>query len=527
MANRKVLVIGLDGGTLDLIVPWADQGRLPNLASLMREGAYGRLRSTLQPVTAPAWTTFMTGVNQGKHGLYDFVRRRPGTYKLEVTNASMIAAPTLFDMLGQSGGRTIALNVPYTYPTPTINGIVVSGLFAPTVDEHIVYPPGLAQPLFKQVEGYFITPDYDPHATDPLMKYIEDLKRGVDYRRRLSLHLLKSEVWDLFVVVFMATDLVQHSFWRDMETQAGPYRTAVADIYQEVDCALGDLLATIDDDTVVIVMSDHGAGSLHRMVNINRWLADAGYLSFRESRARPVDRARVHLLKSLASAYRQSVPAGLRNAIRKRLGPERFDQLKGGLESTLFSSGVEWSQTTAYALGAGGNVYLNVKEREPAGKVTWGREYERVRAEVADALSGMRDPETGDEIVRRVWRREEIYTGPYVDQAPDLVIEWRDYRYWGRGRYDIANAPVFEEMQSLDFSALPLTGTHRPEGTLIMAGARRRTLYGVQRCEDRGSCSHNPPGAWSIAARNPGRQIAARGLVRWCCWERYRNHRVR
>jgi predicted AlkP superfamily phosphohydrolase/phosphomutase len=470
MAGKKVLVVGLDGATLDLVLPWIGQGHLPVLARLIRDGSYGPLQSTLQPVTASAWATFMTGVNQGKHGLYDFVRRRTDSYKLEVTNGSMIAAPTIFDIVGQSGGRVIAVNVPYTFPPPSVNGILVSGLFAPAVDERIVFPSSLAAKLFGQLDGYFVTPDYDPQAADPLSKYIDDLKKGIDYRRRLSLYLMNNEEWDLFVVVFMATDLVQHSFWRYMESGDNLYQGAILEIYQHIDQALGDLLESIDDDTVVMIMSDHGAGPLHRMVNLNRWLADAGYLSFYEPRKRPIDRARVRLVKSLASAYRQSVPAGLRSSIRKRLGAKRFDQLKGELESTLFSSAVEWSRTIAYALGSGGNVYLNLAGREPAGVVSPGHEYERIRAEVAEALSDIRDPESGQPIVRRVWRREEIYSGIYLDRAPDLIIEWSDYRYWGRGRYDILSAPVFEEMETLDFTALPLTGTHRPQGMLVVWG---------------------------------------------------------
>jgi len=470
MAEKKVLVVGLDGATLDLVLPWIRQGHLPVLGRLVHDGSCGPLQSTLQPVTASAWATFMTGVNQGKHGLYDFVRRRTDSYKLEVTNGSMIAAPTIFDIVGQSGGRVVAVNVPYTFPPPSVNGILVSGLFAPAVDERIVFPPSSAAKLFSQLDGYFVTPDYDPQAADPLSKYIGDLKKGIDYRRRLSLYLMKNEEWDLFVVVFMATDLVQHSFWRHMENGDNLYQGAILEIYQHIDQALGDLLESIDDDTIVMVMSDHGAGPLYRMVNLNRWLADAGYLSFYEPRKRPIDRTRVRLAKSLAGAYRQHVPAGLRSSIRKRLGAKRFDQLKGELESTLFSSAVEWSRTIAYALGSGGNVYLNLEGREPAGVVSAGREYERIRTEVAEALSDIRDPDSGQPIVKRVWRREEIYSGIYLDQAPDLIIEWSDYRYWGRGRYDILSAPVFEEMETLDFTALPLTGTHRPQGMLIVWG---------------------------------------------------------
>ncbi len=470
MSKYRVMVIGLDGATLDLILPWIEEGHLPTLASLIRNGSYGRLKSTIQPITAPAWTTFMTGVNQGKHGLYDFVRRRSDSYKLEITNASMIATPTIFEIIGQTGGRVIALNVPYTFPPPPVNGILVSGLFAPTADERIVYPSSFAKDLYERFNGYFITPDYNSHAQDPLLRYLDDLKRGVDYRRRLSLYLMNHEPWDLFAVVFIATDLVQHSFWRYMETGHSLYKDAILDVYRHVDDAMGALVQSLDDKTVVLVMSDHGAGPLHRMVNINRWLAENGYLRFSESGQRYLDRVRVNLVKSVASAYRRYTPACLRSVVRRNLGMKYFDRLKGEMESTMFSSTVNWSETAAYALGAGGNIYLNLAGREPEGQISPGHRYNEVRADVGELLSKMVDPNTGQSVVRKVWLREDLYQGPYLERAPDLVIEWEDYRYWGRGRYDISGVSVFEEIETLDFSALPLTGTHRPAGVLILSG---------------------------------------------------------
>jgi predicted AlkP superfamily phosphohydrolase/phosphomutase len=469
MSSRKVLVVGLDGATLDLILPWCESGHLPTLAKLIQDGAHGALRSTLQPVTASAWATFMTGVNQGKHGLYDFVRRRADSYRLEVTNASMVAAPTIFDLVGQAGARVIALNVPYTFPPPEVNGILVSGLFAPAIDERSVYPPSFAATLSEQIKDYFITPDYDAQAREPLSKYIDDLKKGIDNRRHLALYLMDTEQWNLFTLVFMATDLVQHTFWRDMEHQ-GKYQHAILEIYQHVDQALADIVERAGENTVVIVMSDHGAGHLHRMINLNRWLADAGYLKFSEAQQHQVNRTRTRLIKAAVSAYRQHAPVGLRSLVRRKLSAKQFDSLKGGMESELFSSAVEWPATSAYALGAGGNIYLNVVGREPDGTVAPGLEYQQLRAEIAEALVHMVDPETQEPVVRKVWYREDLYHGPYLEQAPDLVIEWRDYRYWGRGRYDIASGGVFEEMKVLDFSTMPLTGTHRPEGVLILSG---------------------------------------------------------
>jgi predicted AlkP superfamily phosphohydrolase/phosphomutase len=171
----------------------------------------------------------------------------------------------------------------------------------------------------------------------------------------------------------------------------------------------------------------------------------------------------------MALGYRRYVPSQWRAAVRARLGSERFDQVKGEFESALLTSNVVWEQTKAYALGAGGNIYVNVAGREPGGIVEPGTAYEQVRQELVAALMTMRDPESGKPIVKQVHRREELYSGPFLEQAPDLIIEWTDYAYWGRGQYD-SQAPVFQRQRHLDFSDQPLTGSHRLEGILIAHG---------------------------------------------------------
>lgn len=478
-ADKRVLVIGLDGATFDLIDPWVAQGYLPNLARLMAGGCRGHLASTIQPTTAPAWVTFMTGVNQGKHGLYDFVRRRAGEYNLEVTNPSQIAAPTIFDIASQQSRRIVTLNIPYTAPPRPVNGIVIGGPFAPIVTRELVYPPTYFDTLQKVAPDYFILPDYNARAADPLADYADKLLKGIKLRERLGLHLLQTEPWDLFTIVFMATDEVQHTFWHCLDAPEGSpeasYRHAIRNVYQRIDQAIGAFLEQIatDDDkreTTVIVLSDHGAGPFRLMINLNRWLAEAGYLRFHHDNNNWLRQLKTTSIKRLAHAYRRYLSAETRAAIRNQLGAARFNRVKADFESALLTTSVDWQQTRAYALGAGGNIYINLKGREPAGMVEPGPAYEQLRQELAEALMTMADPTTGHPIIQRVYQREELYHGPLLDQAPDLIIQWSDYAYWGRGQYD-SYAPVFEVQRQFDFSDQPLTGSHRPEGILIAYGA--------------------------------------------------------
>lgn len=486
--KKRVLIIGLDGATFDLITPWAADGRLPHLAQLMAAGCHGHLASTIQPTTAPAWVTFMTGMNQGKHGLYDFVRRRQHSYNLEVTSAAQVSAPTLFDIASQQGKHVVAVNVPYTSPPRPVNGVMIGGPFAPTVTRDLFYPPLYHDAILKMVPDYFILPDYNGRARDPMADYAARLMQGIEYRERISLHLLRSQPWDLFMVVFMATDEVQHSFWHCLEAPDGSpearYRHTIRHVYQRIDEAIGKMLEAIAEDgdereTAVLLVSDHGAGPFRWMINLNRWLAEAGYLQFRRDNASGLRRLKTKTIKRLALAYRRYLPAQWRAAMRARLGSERFQQVKGEFESALMTASVAWEETQAYALGAGGNIYVNVKGREPAGIVEPDTAYEQVRTELARRLMTLREPETGEAMVRRVYRREELYQGPFLEQAPDLVIEWTDYAFWGRGQYD-SQSPVFQKQRQLDFSDQPLTGSHRPQGILIAQGAGIRAGQQVE-----------------------------------------------
>ncbi len=488
---QRVLIIGLDAATFDLIEPWAQQGYLPNLARLMTEGAHGRLASTLQPATAPAWVTFMTGMNQGQHGLYDFVRRRADSYSLDVTNSSHIAAPLMFETLSRLGQRVITVNIPYTYPPRPVNGIMIGGPFAPAVTRELVYPPEYFETLKQVTPDYFIIPDYNARATDPMTDFAEQLRREVELRERVALHLMQTEAWDVLAVVIMATDEVQHTFWACQEAEDGSplakYRHVIRDIYQRCDEAVGKLVEAAGHDerpANVIILSDHGAGPFRWMVNLNQWLAEQGLLRFKPDHTTPLKRLRLTAIQHAARAYRRHMPVRMRTAIRNTLGAQRFSHVQEEFQSALVTTTIDWLNTRAYSLGAGGNIYINLEGREPNGVVA-SQDYSVTCQRIIEALMRMQAPDTGASMVRRAYRREELYHGPQLDRAPDIIIEWTDYIYWGRGYYG-SQAPTFEHLQHFDFSAQPLSGTHRPEGILIASGPAIRSgtlVHGAKLCD--------------------------------------------
>ena len=417
-STSRVLMIGLDAATFDLIEPWIERGYLPNLARLMKDGTYGQLASTLQPLTAPAWVSFMTGMNQGQHGLYDFVRRKADNYSLEVTNSSHIAAPLMFETLSRLGQRVITVNIPYTYPPRPVNGIMLGGPFAPTVTQDIVYPSEYFETLQQIAPDYFITPDYDARVSDPMGQFAAKLQREVEMRERTSLALMQTQPWDVFAVVIMATDEVQHTFWHCMEAgdddPLSKYRHVIRDVYERCDQAVGKLIDVARQDgreTNVIVMSDHGAGRFEWMVNLNQWLAEEGLLYFRTDVVTPAQKLRTAAVQRAAQFYRRYVPTGVRTSIRNRLGAQRFSRVQEEFQSALVTSMIDWPRTKAYALGAGGNIFINLKGREPDGAVEPGAEYETVRQQIIDRSLALRDPDKGTPMVHRSYRCEEIYRG--------------------------------------------------------------------------------------------------------------------
>jgi predicted AlkP superfamily phosphohydrolase/phosphomutase len=452
VASPKVLIIGLDGATWDLFAPWAHAGRLPSLAALMRRGTWGTLRSTVPALTLPAWSSFMTGKNPGGHGVYGFKRlpwnRYDGT---GIANARDLRATTIWDVAAAAGKRVGVINVPPSYPIrPVPNGFVVGCMLTPP-GQAFTDPPEVAGELGE----YEIDlpppknlrrtdPDYRPRA----LAYLEGMARQTHLRGEATVRVMAARPVDALCVVFYAPDRVQHYFWEyvDPKRQSPPpdepaVRDAVLNVYAEMDRAVGRVLDAVGPDTAVIVLSDHGFGQKpERSVRINRWLADHGHL-----KRRPFWTAR-------------------RRVVRK-LFPEpwrtRYDTTDFILVDRARSHA--WAETIF--TGTAG-VWINVKGRYPNGAVSPGAEYDRVRDEIHDGLAKLRD-EQGRPVFANVWRREELYRGPFVGEAPDIVVQCTP-RYgvlFESLRRELRQPELFGEFEELGY-----TGTHDPDGVYLVAG---------------------------------------------------------
>jgi predicted AlkP superfamily phosphohydrolase/phosphomutase len=469
--QSKVLVIGLDGATFDLITPWAEAGHLPTLSRLLREGAHGPLRSTIPPMTAPAWTSFATGTNPGKHRLYDWIAREPESYRFSPVTALNGTAPTIYTLLSQAGRRVCTLNIPMTYPPLPINGLMVSGLPAPSTQNTITYPPGLYQEILQAIGDYILYPDpgqaYSEAGVDA---FLERLYRGTEIRTRTFDYLRDREAWDFAMMVFNGTDTICHAMWKYMDrehplhdpSRYDKYGSAIHDYYQSIDRYLAKVVEALDEDTTLIIMSDHGFGPFHKFIHVNNWLIQEGLMQLRPGLLPTLKQGLFRLGFAPMNVYNLLMQIGL--------GVLKREVVRGqgqGLLKALFLSfeDVDWRRTVAYSLGNVGQIYVNVAGREPLGCVQPGAAYEKVRDQIVARLMELRDPQTGEKVVEAAYRREEIYSGDQVEHAPDIVFLPHRLEYFGFGEYEFGSHKIIETMRR------GISGTHRMNGVFVAYGA--------------------------------------------------------
>jgi predicted AlkP superfamily phosphohydrolase/phosphomutase len=462
------MVIGLDGATLDLIRPWAQAGYLPTLASLMETGGYSRLHSVLPVVSSAAWATFMTGTNPGKHGVFDFVYREARSYRLRPVNRQHIGMPSLWRLLSEQGRRVGVLNVPITYPPEPVNGFLVSGLGTPDF-KCFTYPPELSNRLLEN--GYRVNRRvYYPWSNEEA--FLRDTYEITERLTATALSLLAETPWDFFMVVYRDTDDVAHGFWHHMDpshpdhdpVQSAPYRNVILEFYRQLDKYLGDLVAAAGPDTTVFVVSDHGFGPLYKEVFLNEWLHQRGYLIPRSSSYRQF-LSRIGLTRNNVSRFLRWAHLGRMERMIKDLLGDHIALLPQ-TKWADFSEGIDWSHTRAYSFGYQGQIYINLAGREPQGIVAPGSEYEALRDELCRALGELSDPVDGHPVIDRIYKKEDLYWGSNLFQAPDLVIVMRDLAYITRLGYELGGQPG----EVFGSSRIHESGGHRLDGVLIAAG---------------------------------------------------------
>jgi predicted AlkP superfamily phosphohydrolase/phosphomutase len=468
MSRRRVLVVGLDAATFDLVEPWAQAGLLPTVARLLRDGARAPLRSTLPALTPPAWTSAATGRNPGKHNVFNFYKATAGGLGRAPVTLGDLRSPRAWDIAAHHGLRSCVLHMPLTYPPQPIPGVMISGIMTPKGAEDFVAPADVRAELAAAIPGYRLEVDADPLKRGDLDAFRRD---AFDLQRVQTAevnHLLERQDWDLFWVMFHTLDKLQHFYWRYMDPEhpaypgPGPWQHVIRDFHVAFDRSLAGFLERVPPDTAVVLLSDHGSAPLHTYFCVMNWLADAGFLALQGEGAATQGLAAAGVdAKAIVRGLRRVglgwlpryVPRGL-----KRTVPQALSSFAKVAER------IDWSRTRAYCPSApGSGLWVNLRGREPHGTVAPGAEYEAVVEDLRERLLAFRDPTTGEAVVAAVHRRDEAYHGPHADGGPDLLIETARTvcMIEGLGRRPLMPAGQGPEER---------TGNHARHGILVLHG---------------------------------------------------------
>ena len=433
--DNKLLVIGIDGGTFDLLTPWMEQGLLPNLQKIRESGISGTLQTVVPPITAPAWTSFYTGKNPGKHGVFDFLLKKENSYEEIPVNASFCKSKTLWELLGKGNKKMAVLNVPMTYPPQKVNGVMVSGFLSSSKDRDCTYPPELLDEIEDAFGPYYLLGKTVDVATLHNEKYIgaliDDCEKMSAYKFDVARYLMEKDDYDVVVFHEWGSDRIQHWLWHILDPSHSKYekrleekyRQKIIDYYRSVDEQIGKMIALAGTDYSVCIMSDHGFGPVERSIDLNVWLLQEGYISLKKSLSSQV---RYLLWKSgltyefLSTLFGKLIKWGFKpKAVELR---EMLSLFRMGRWNPLLSlNDVDWNKTKAYAkTSALGQIIINLKGREPHGIVAPGKEYNLLQEEIVERLKNLYDPRDCRQIKGLVHTREEVYEGPFSTRAPDI-----------------------------------------------------------------------------------------------------------
>lgn len=421
----KVFVVGIDCGEPSLVFDrWRD--RLPNLSRLMEAGTYGELTSTIPAITVPAWASMLSSKDPGQLGFYGFRNRADHSYeRMTIATARAIKVPRAWNLMSAAGKKVVVAGVPQTYPVEPVNGALISSFLTPSTQSQYTHPPELKAEIEGLLDGEYMfdVPQFRTENKDYLLAQIYQM---AERQHTVVKHLMTSRPWDFFMHVDMGVDRMHHGFWKFFDAThpkhepGNPYETAIRDYYVHLDAQIGERLALLDDDTAVLVVSDHGAKPMVGGICFNEWLKQEGYLVLEHQ------------------------PEGI---------------------VPLEKCEVDWSRTRAW--GSGGyyaRLFLNVKGREPEGIIEPG-DYERVRDELAERIAAITDPE-GKPIGSVAFKPEDIYA-EVNNIAPDLIVYFGNLSWRSLGTLGTGQVHTFENDTGPD------DANHAQEGLYIYYNPHR------------------------------------------------------
>jgi predicted AlkP superfamily phosphohydrolase/phosphomutase len=480
--SKKVLFIGLDGSTFDVLDPLMQKGLMPRLEAFIGEGVRGLLETTIPPITPTAWVSWMTGKNPGKHGVFEFLLRRKGSTAMPDQPVSARARDGLpfWDILGQMGKRAIVTNMPCTYPPTMVNGLMVADFLTPRGRRDFTFPESLLDEVEARFGPYqlYITEVYARGKVDNILNQLFD---ELEYKTKVNRYLMDNYDWDVFATHYWGTDRFQHELWHLLDEshpffdrkEHDAYIDRIHQYWGAVDRTLGELFDAVGQDTTVYLGSDHGFGPIKKFLCFNVWLIEEGLLVLKRDAMTRFKRALFKLGLTPDLAYRSAMKMGLAH-LRLSVGVSNRSSLMKLANALMLSlEDVDWSRTVAFSKGNYGQIYINLKGREANGMVEPGAAYERVMREISDKLRALIDPETREPLIGPIWRREDLYTGPHIEESPDLQFLPADMSNKPLGTLDLTSnkfiTPVYGN-----------SGDHRMHGIFLGRGPELRRGAGVE-----------------------------------------------
>jgi predicted AlkP superfamily phosphohydrolase/phosphomutase len=464
--NNRVMVIGLDGGEWSVLNPLMERGLLPNLQKLIFSGTSGDLVSSIPPITPTAWASFMTGVNPGKHGIFSYQKKlnKENSYFVSPLNSLDIQKEHLWHILGRHGKKVAFVNVPMSFPPQKVNGYMITGMMTPSTESRFTYPDSLKRELAENKINYRIDLEIGKEVNlleDPLFhenyflkdkgeRFFRELYGITDQRSDAIKYLMKNKQWDFFMGVFIGMDRVQHYLWQHLDDGLNGRMNQIAekifDYYSYLDKIIGELFLLTGDNTTIIIMSDHGFGRYKGDFLINRWLLDQGFLSVKKG-----NRKFAPWLKKISRKL------GLRREmLSKVINQKKMDSLRMSVQE------IDWGSSRAFSALAH-CIHINVKGRETLGCVEQGSEYEDLRERIIKELYKIKDPSTGEPVIKKVLKREDVYNGSEFEVAPDLIVLSSDTDHYGIYSTRHSHDGIFYENTWK-------TGDHRQNGIFVISG---------------------------------------------------------
>jgi len=433
--DRDIYVIGLDGVPPNLVDRGIGQGRLPTFERLRNQGIAGRTRSTIPPVSMLAWSTFSTGCNAGSHGMYNFMLKRPGKYDTNFANAKQFRqnAIPFWEYLDTVDIASGVMNVMPGYPPSDTAGYHISDSITTPNSGNFAYPASLRDEIEERVSEFKLSPakGFDPDDDEEALgEYIERFMSVERDRVSISEFLMNRYDCSVTVHVFSAPDAFLHEMGYLLDPDHPKYRSEIADkgenaiwdLLEMYDEFLARLIDGLGDDDVLLVLSDHGHGSVHTAVNLNSWLYQEGYLALRSGLETKAKQFSYNYLYDPFETVLERL--GIYHSVKQTVARTSDDGEDGGINLadllTLSKRNINWGKTVAFTVSGDGQIYLNTSDDHDQGIVT-PSQYETTRDEIREALLKLEDPTRKEQVIQEVLNGEEVYPGERKQARPDLV----------------------------------------------------------------------------------------------------------